>query len=148
MRKNIVNVSRRAEKDLDRRQHSRTNTLSAREHTVLAPPELLRNRGQQRLSNQGDVGTSVTWKARTVNYTGDAAHAFISYRSTWLLFRMHFERYTVYKYLHSCIRDYFLFLGSNILKKTLFSNCNTHILVSMLITIDVFCSSCLFVDRA
>jgi hypothetical protein len=46
------------------------NTLPAREYTMFASAQLLRNWREQRPSNQGDFDSSVTGEVRRVYYTG------------------------------------------------------------------------------
>jgi hypothetical protein len=46
------------------------NTLSAREYTMLASAQLWRNWLEKRLSNQGDLDSSLTGEVGRVYYTG------------------------------------------------------------------------------
>jgi hypothetical protein len=46
------------------------NTRFAREHTMIAPAQLLRNWREQRPSNQSDFDSIVTWAVGSVCYTG------------------------------------------------------------------------------
>lgn len=51
---------------------------SAREYTTLAATEMLHSRQRQLHSNQGDIETSVTWKAGPISYTEETVSDFIS----------------------------------------------------------------------
>jgi hypothetical protein len=65
---------------------SRMNARSAREHTMFAPAQLLRNWREQRPSNKGDLGSSVTREIRKIYYAGvDLILISILFRSTRLL---------------------------------------------------------------
>jgi hypothetical protein len=66
----LLNASRTAANNFDAKECSRMNTRSAREYTMFAPAQLLRNWREQRPSNQGDLDSSVTGETGTAFYTG------------------------------------------------------------------------------
>jgi hypothetical protein len=66
----LLNASRKAANDFNAKYCSRMNTRSALEFTMFAPAHLLRNWREQRLSNKGDLDSSVTGVAWRVHYTG------------------------------------------------------------------------------
>jgi hypothetical protein len=66
----LLNTLQTAENDLDAKQCSRMNTHSAREYTMFASAQFLRNWREQRPSNKGDLDSSVTGEVRSVYYTG------------------------------------------------------------------------------
>jgi hypothetical protein len=70
VRIHIVNASLTAAHNFDAKSCSRMNTRSAREHTIIAPAQLLRNWREQRPSNQSDLDSSVTEEVGRVYYTG------------------------------------------------------------------------------
>jgi hypothetical protein len=80
----LLYSSRKAARNFYPKWSSRMNTRSAREHIMFASAQRLRNRREQRPSNQDDADVSVTGEVWSVYYTKvDLLLIYFLCRSTW-----------------------------------------------------------------
>jgi hypothetical protein len=78
------------------------NTRSAREYSMLAPAQLLRNWREQRPSNQGDLDSGVTGDIGGVCYTGVGLSCNSIFVPLYVIvIRLLFKWYTLYNPVHS-----------------------------------------------